>query len=72
MLILYKGKRHEIEPNTRVMIDVRNVFSAGYDQNWQPATVIDILSVQFTAELEDKAVIYRHFSDVGRSWEPIT
>ena len=71
MLVHFNGTKYNIIPGERVLIDVRNVFSASPEGNFQPAMVVDVLSTQFTAELEDDHIVYRFYSDVGRSWRPV-
>lgn len=58
-------------PSDKVMINVRNVFSASTEDTYQLATVVDILSTQFTAELADGHVVYRFYRDIGRSWRMV-
>ncbi len=60
-----------LKPDSKVMINVRNVFSASREDTYQPATVIDILNTQFTAELDDGHVVYRFYRDINRSWKMI-
>ena len=76
MKIKYNKQNYIIRPGLKVRVDVRNVFGAGQDKNWQPATVIDVLAQMFTCTYNDEVHgpthVFREFSDVGRSWEPWT
>ena len=42
------------------------------DNTWVQATVIDCLSVQFTAELEDeRRVVYKLYADKSTEWREV-
>ena len=41
------------------------------DGEWVEATVIDELSVQFTAELENERVVYKFYADKGTEWREL-
>ena len=76
MKIRYKKQSYTLRPGLKVRVDVRNVFGVGNEKNWEIATVIDTLAQQFTATYNDEVHgpthIFREYTDVGRSWEPIT
>jgi len=57
--LLFKGKHIEI--------DYTAVFSPSPEQNWQPAMVMDMLSTQFTA-LIDNHIQYYFYKDRGVTW----
>ncbi len=71
MLIKYKGTKTVLREGLRIQYDATSVFSRAKPQ-WHTATVVDVLSTQFTAlDMEDK-IIFRFFADVGRTWKPVT
>ena len=72
MLIHYAGKKHYLHPGDTVLVDVRDVFAARQQENWQPAVIVDMLSQQFTCHLiDDDRVRFCPFNGVGRSWRPL-
>jgi len=76
MLVHFKGHKYELSPGSHVKLDSRTSFSAGTEKRWVAAIVLDCLSVQFTAEIQDAdrgrpVTVFRHYNDVGRSWKPL-
>ena len=71
MRVRFKHDWYDMEPGLKVRIDDRAIFSAGQGKNWIDATVVDVLSTQFTCLTEDGRTQFRLFPDVGITWEPI-
>lgn len=73
MNIRYKKKTYTLEKGTRVRVNWRPVFSTAEGPNWKTATVVDILSAQFTAfvDVDGSPLSYQLYTNVGDMWEPI-
>ena len=71
MKVRFKHDWYEMETGMKVRIDDRAIFGAGQTKKWVHATVVDVLSVQFTSLTDDGRVVFRIYSDVGNTWEPI-
>ena len=70
MIVKYNRKKYTLTPDMTVWVTDNSVFSA--KPNWVMATIIDLLSIQFTAVIHDTEIQkYCQYSDVGRSWKPM-
>ena len=71
--IRYKNVDYLIGPEAIVLINVRAVFSASTEKNWEVAQIDDMLDTQFTAFLLDDPdrLVFRHYTDIGNGWKPV-
>ncbi len=73
MKIRHENRNHILRPGVEVKVDWRPVFSTTEGKIWMKATVVDVLSTQFTAvvEVDGEPLTYRFYSDVGETWRPL-
>jgi hypothetical protein len=65
MRFSYKGRSYNVQPGTEIEV-------YWIDDQWQPATVEDMLSAQLTATVmvDGEPLTYRLFTDMGETWKP--
>jgi len=74
-VIRYKRELRELTPGTKVSVLWNDgKFSLLKQEIWTTATILDLLSVQFTAaydHVDGNPVTYCFYDAVGDSWRPI-
>ena len=65
----FEGAEYILRPGMTVLVNDRSVF--GTTKNWVPATIKDMLSLQFTAVIHDSELQqYCLYQDRGSTWKP--
>jgi len=70
--LYWKKKKITLEKGTRVQVNWRPVFSTEEGPCWKTATVVDVLSAQFTCfvDVDGSPLSYQLYTNIGDSWRP--